>query len=67
MSVAKVIELTAQSPTSFEHAIEEGISRACSTIQDVKGAWVKEMKVVVEDGQVKEYRVDLKVSFLLNE
>lgn len=65
MSVVKVVEISASSPKSFDDATELGIQRACETLDDVKGAWVKEMKVVVEGGKITEYRVDLKVSFLL--
>lgn len=67
MSIAKVIEVSANSPESFEDAIRRGIERANKTIDDVKGAWVKEQKVVVENGKIVEYRVDMKVTFLLHE
>lgn len=67
MSVAKVVELTATSPTSFEKAIEAGIARAGETLRDVRGAWVKEMKVEVANGKIVAYRVDLKVTFVLDE
>lgn len=66
MSVAKVIEITATSKESFEDAIRSGISKASSTVENIQGAWVKEQKVVVRDGTIVEYRVDLKVTFLLN-
>jgi len=67
MEVAKVIEVIASSPRSFEDAIKNGIQRAASTVEQVQGAWVKEQKVVVEKGKIIEYRVDMKVTFLLNE
>ena len=67
MSVAKIIEINAASPISFEDAIRLGVERASKTLDGVKGAWVKEQTVVVEDGKVKEYRVDLKVTFLLED
>jgi len=67
MSVAKVIEITANSPESFEDAIKRGIERAQKTIDDVKGAWIKEQKVVVENGKIIEFRVDMKVTFILHE
>ncbi|HOD51576.1 MAG TPA: dodecin family protein [Candidatus Hydrogenedentes bacterium] len=67
MGVAKVIEIISSSPESFEDAIENGIQRATATVDQVQGAWVKEQKVVVEKGKIVEYRVDLKVTFLLNE
>jgi Uncharacterized conserved protein len=66
MAVAKVIEITATSEQSFEDAINQGIGKASETVQNIKGAWVKEQKVLVEDGSVNGYRVDLKVSFVLN-
>jgi len=65
MSVAKVIEITAMSPKSFEDAIQAGIKRAATTVKDIQGAWVKEQKVIIKDGKITEYRVDMKVTFLL--
>lgn len=67
MSVAKIIEITATSPESFEDAIKKGIERAERSVRNVKGAWVSEQKVDVEDGRVTGYRVDLKVTFLLED
>ena len=66
MSVAKVIEITAQSPESFEDAIRQGISKAKQTVRNMSGAWVKEQSVALEDGEIRAYRVDLQVTFLLN-
>jgi len=65
MSVAKVTELTASSSKSFEDAIEKGIKRAGDTLDNVEGAWVQDMKVTCKDGKVDEYRVNLKVTFVL--
>jgi hypothetical protein len=65
MSVAKVIELTATSTRSFEEAIKEGISRAGDSLSDVKGAWIKEQKVIVEKGKIVEFRVNMQVTFVL--
>ena len=65
MSVAKVTEIIASSPKSFDDAIEKGIKRADETLQNVRGAWVKSQKVVVEKGKVTEYRVTMKISFVL--
>jgi flavin-binding protein dodecin len=65
MSIAKVTEISSSSSTSFEDAIEKGIERADKTLDKVKGAWVNEMKVEVEDGKVSAYRVNLKVTFVL--
>jgi flavin-binding protein dodecin len=67
MGIAKVIEISSSSTDSFEDAIESGIQRATSTMEQVQGAWVKEQKVVVEKGKIVEYRVDLKVTFMLND
>jgi flavin-binding protein dodecin len=65
MSVAKVTEITSGSETSFEDAIEKGIAKATETVRNIRGAWVKEQQVKVEDGKIAEYRVDLKVTFVL--
>jgi hypothetical protein len=67
MSIAKVTEISCSSKTSFEDAIEKGIERADKTLDKVKGAWVSEMKVDVEDGKVTAYRVNLKVTFVLKD
>ena len=67
MSVARVTEIIAASPKSFEDAIQVGIARANKTLQNVRSAWVENQKVEVEDGQIKEYRVELKVTFVLKE
>ncbi|MDH3691392.1 MAG: dodecin family protein [Gammaproteobacteria bacterium] len=66
MTVAKIIELSAESKVSFEDAIRAGIKRAKDTVENIKSAWVKEQQVMVEDGKVVAYRVDLKVTFVLN-
>jgi len=65
MSVARVTEIIASSSKSFEDAIEKGIARAVKTLKNVEGAWVKEQKVIVKNGKIVEYRVDLKVTFIL--
>lgn len=67
MSVAKVTEITASSPKSFDDAVDVGIERASKTLKDITGAWVQEQKVVVENGKVTEYRVNMKVSFVLKD
>jgi len=67
MSVARVTEITAESRKSFEDAINQGISRANKTLKNVKGAWVQDQKVTVEDGKIAQYRVSLKVTFVLEE
>ena len=67
MSVAKVIEVSASSPTSFEEAINEGIARACDSVKNVRGAWVKEQKVSVQDGRITAYRVNMQVTFVVDD
>jgi len=65
MAVAKVIEITSSSTESFEDAIRQGIAKASESVRDIKGAWVSQQTVKVENGAVVEYRTDLKVSFVL--
>ncbi len=64
-TVAKIIEITASSKKSFEDAISSGIARAGETVKGIKGAWVSEQKVVVDKDKVVEWRVTMKVSFVL--
>lgn len=66
MSVAKIIEISSESSVSFEDAIVQGIAKASKSIHGIKSAWVKEQHVVVENGKVALYRVDLKVTFVLD-
>ena len=66
-SIARVTEIIASSKKSFEDAVEKGIERACKTLKEVKGAWVKDQKVDVEDGKIKCYRVTLMVTFVLDD
>ncbi len=65
MSVAKTIEISSESRTSFEDAIQSGIKRAEESLKNVKGAWIAEQKVVVEDGNIVNYRVIMRVTFVL--
>ena len=65
MSVARVTEIISSSKKSFEDAIEKGINRAANTLKNVEGAWVKEQKVIVKNGKISQYRVDLKITFVL--
>ena len=67
MSVAKVTEITSTSTKSFEDAIALGVARANKTLRNVRGAWVKNMKVEVDNGKVSTYRVDLKITFVLTD
>ena len=66
MSVAKVIEITASSPTSFAEAARAGIAKASEWVRGIKGAWISEEYVVVEDDAITEYRVTMRVSFVLD-
>jgi len=65
MSVAKVTEISSSSSKSFEDAIQDGVERANQTLDKVKGAWINEMKIDVEDGKITNYRVNMKVTFVL--
>ena len=65
MSVAKISEITSSSSKSFEDAVRKGISKMSKTVDNIEGAWVKEQKVVVENGAVTAYRVTLKVTFVV--
>jgi dodecin len=67
MSVARVTEITSSSPTSFEDALQSGVARAVKTLKNVEGAWVQEQKVVISDGNITEYRVNMKVTFVLSD
>ena len=65
MAVAKVIEVTAGSKKGLEDAINKGIAKAGDSLENVEGAWVQDIKVTVKDGKVDEWRVNMKVSFVL--
>jgi hypothetical protein len=67
MSVAKVTEIIASSKNGFDDAVAKGIKRASKTLKGVTGAWVQDQQVVVKDGEVTEYRVNLKVTFILKD
>jgi len=67
MSVARVTEISASSSKGFEDAIRNGIQRANETLDHVKGAWVQDQEVVMDDGAIKEFRVHMKVTFVLND
>ena len=66
MAVAKVIEVNAGSSQGLEDAILQGIAKASDTLENVEGAWVQDIKVSCDNGQIKEWRVNLKVTFVLN-
>lgn len=65
MSVAKTIEITAQSKKSFEDAIKTGVAKATSSVDQVESAWIKDQVVLVDDGKIETYRVRMNVTFKL--
>lgn len=67
MSVVRVTEITASSPNSFEDAARIGIQRAGKTLENIKSAWIQEQRVIVEGDKITEYRVNMKVSFILKD
>ena len=67
MSIARVTEVTSSSTKSLEDAIEIGVNRAVRTLQNVEGVWIKEQKIVIEDGRVASYRVNMQVTFTLTD
>ena len=67
MSVATVTEISATSPDGFEAAIKEGLNRANKTLRNIEGAWVKDMNVLIEDGSIQGYSVNLEVTFVLED
>ena len=67
MTVARVTEISATSPTSFEDAIAQGVARATKTLRNVTSAWVKEQRVDIENDQITEYQVNLLVTFVLDD
>jgi flavin-binding protein dodecin len=67
MAVARVTEIIAGSEKSFEDAVVQGVERATKTLKNVQNAWVKEQQTIVRDGAIAEYRVNLKVTFILED
>lgn len=65
MSVARVTEITSSSKKSFDDALQRGIDRATDTLDNVTGAWIASQEVSIDDGKIKEYRVRMKVTFIL--
>ncbi len=65
MAVAKVVELSSGSSKGIEDAVEKGIKRASKTVKNIEGVWVKDIEAVVKDGKVTEWRVGMKVTFVL--
>jgi dodecin len=67
MAVARVTEIISASKKSFDDAISKGIDRANKTLQNVTGAWIQDQKLVIEKGKIVEYRVNMKVTFVLKD
>ena len=67
MTVARVTEISATSEQSFEDAINQAINRATSTLRNVEGAWVKDMNVLISDSNIRGYKVNLAVTFVLDD
>jgi len=67
MSIAKVSEISATSAKSFQDAIEQGLARAHQTIRNVRSAWIKEQQVRMHEGQIKEYQVNMMVTFVIDD
>ena len=67
MSVARVTEIISGSKKSFEDAIESGIKRANKTLRNVEGAWIQDQKLIIKKGKIVEYRVNMKISFVIDD
>lgn len=67
MSVARVTEISATSPNSFDEATQMGIERASKTLRGIKSAWVKDQNVMIEGGKITEFKVNLAVTFVLDD
>lgn len=65
MAVARVTEIISSSKKGFEDAVAQGVKRASKTLKNVEGAWVKDQKVICKNGKIVEYRVVMKVTFVL--
>ena len=67
MSIARVTELSATSDQSFEDAINQGVTRATNTLRNVESAWIKDMNVMIENGNISAYKVNMAITFVLEE
>ena len=67
MSVARITEISSTSGTSFDDAIQSGISRATQTLRNVRSAWVKEQQIRIDNGNIVEYQVNLMITFILDD
>lgn len=66
MSVAKVIEVSSRSSESFEQAVQQGLDKAGESVHNIQSAWIKDQEVMVDDGEISEYGVDLRITFLVD-
>ncbi|HEX8900108.1 dodecin family protein [Vitreimonas sp.] len=66
MAVAKVIEVTSGSKKGLQDAIESGLSKASDSLENIEGAWIQDIKVTCDNGKIAEWRVNMKVTFVLN-
>lgn len=66
MSVAKVIEVSSRSSESFEHAVQQGLNKAGESVHNIQSAWIKDQEVMVDNGEITEYGVDLRITFLVD-
>lgn len=67
MTVARVTEISATSPDSFEAAVKSGIERANKTLRNVKACWIKDQNVLIENGEMKEFKVNMLITFILDD
>ena len=67
MSIARITEISSTSQKSFEDAIQSAVTRATKTLRNVRGAWVKEQQIKIEDGKIVEYQVNLMITFVLED
>jgi hypothetical protein len=67
MSIARVTEITTSSKKSFNDALEQGVARAAKTLHNVTGAWIQDQEVRVEDGKIVDFRIHMKVTFILDD
>lgn len=65
MSIAKTLEITAESTEGFDAAIREGISRASETVKNIKSAWIKDQEIIINDGEPSKYKVAMKLTFVI--
>ena len=67
MSIAKTTEIIASSTTSFDDAVKAGIKRANKTLKNVAGAWIQDQRILVKQNKITEYRVTLRITFVLSD